>query len=162
MAKFIKNQIGYVLPVEEVNRKFARRADSCAVKQSGLTKVGPKSWIGAYTYKASRGGLGIVGHQVVICRKYARTSPVSASELETRSLFTNASKITQAQLKDLMQMAAIQAKATEAMNNPSKRMSGVSAAGMTWRGWVFAVNFARLKAGDTPEQVATFPNAFDA
>lgn len=168
MAKKL-SKIGYILPVESISRKFAPRHETCRAKGSNVN-VGPgyilptKKWLGAAALESRVFGVGAVTKNILVCRAYGRTSPVSADELVNRANFEKATKWVSVAMKDLMSISDNQYKFQQAIEDLTKRISGVSAAGyQTMRGWMFAICMAIL--GDDPS--ATLPQdhklpAFDA
>lgn len=140
MAKYSK--IRYVNPVESVSRKFARRAD----KIGKIVNV----WMGGATQQRYVVGLGHITKNVFVVRKYARTSAPTTDELKIRSNFSAASKWAAAALKDLLAINANQMKWIAAMEDTSKTIEGVSALGYEGpRGWIVAIAYALLDAGQT-------------
>lgn len=169
MAKRL-SKIGYILPVESISRKFAPRHETSRANRGETYKIGPgylipsKKWLGAATLESRVVGVGAITKNILVCRVHGRQSVVTADELVNRSNFEKATKWVNAAMKDLMAISDNQHKWRQAVEDTTKRISGVSAAGyQTPRGWMVAVCMAIL--GDDPS--ATLPQdhklpAFDA
>lgn len=170
MAKKL-SKIGYILPVESISRKFAPRHETCrANRGANAAPLGPgyiiptKKWLGAATLLSKVVGVGNITKNILVCRAYGRQSAVTADELVNRANFEKATKWVNAAMKDLMAISDNQAKWSQAVEDTTKRISGVSALGyQTTRGWMVAVCMAIL--GEDP--AATLPAdhklpAFDA
>lgn len=172
MANYIKGNVQFTPVVEQINRKWAPKAKKC----SSTEKLGPveteaNSWMGSGTRKSYRGKIGSVSRNYFVFRENARSSVAKATELTNRSLFEVAAKAANFLMKDLMQIARLQAmyiggtisgKTYEgAANNPALTVNGVSASGYTLKGWVMAVQHAGKKESASYD-VNTFPTEYDA
>lgn len=98
MAKKSTN-IGYILPVESVSRKFARRVDTVGNKPTSIN-----AWIGgATTSIASKSAMHSMRNFLVI-RKYKRSSLPNANEIWAKQRFTAVSKAVALRRMDLSQI----------------------------------------------------------
>lgn len=171
MATYIKGNVQFTPVVEQINRKWAPKAKKC----SRAEKLGPvesesNSWMGSGTRKSYRGKIGSVSRNYFVFRENARSSIANATELSNRSVFEVVSRGTNNLMKDLMQIALLQAmyfggtisgKVYEgAAKNPALTVNGVSASGYTLKGWIFAVQHAGKKASASYD-VNTFPTEYD-
>lgn len=170
MAKNLSN-VGFVLPVERVSRKFARRIDTASNKTATIsntgsaekkTKLPVKSWIGASSKDVEIFGYGTHTRNTIIVRTKARTSLAMAAELSNRSHFTEARKWVRDAQMDLMAITPNQQKFAAAKEDLSKRIKGVSLRGYkTVNGWMFAIAMAIQKDGQALPVDHLLP-AFDA
>ena len=170
MAKKL-SKIGYILPVESISRKFAPRHETCrANRGASAAPIGPgyvlpsKKWLGAATLESKVIGVGNVTKNILVCRAYGRQSVATTEELQNRVNFETSTKWANVARKDLMAISDNQAKFFQAVDDTTKRIHGVSAAGyQTMYGWMVAICMAIL--ADDPS--ATLPAdhklpAFDA
>ena len=98
MAKKITN-IGFVLPVESISRKFARRADKVNNKPTGV-----KAWIGAATSMvANKYAYGVAKNYIVV-RKAVRSTVASAAERARQARFAAVSVAVANRMQDLTQI----------------------------------------------------------
>ena len=171
MAKIVKNTINYMTGIEGVSRKFTLRRNTCTNKKvgsdsHGIEKViGPTKYLGGSVRTQYVSGLGKVQKNYLFMRLIAQdTTAKSALILKIRSAFAMASKSKSEILQDLGQIATLTANWKQADADHSKLMAGVSAAGYDMPGWVFAIQFARVKNNDwsQPANYDTFPTQFDA
>lgn len=167
MAKKKLSKIGYVLPVEQISRKFAPRKHTAAAARNG-GYGGPdyvipaRKWMGAATVNSYVNGYGDVQKNIFVVRVNGRTSLPTASELSNRSNFTLCRAWMEAAYRDLMAVNANQAKYIEAKEDFSKTIEGVSARGYQgMRGWMFAVAMA-IKGGGGVLPTDHLLPAFDA
>lgn len=174
MAQFIKGSIAYQPVVEQINRKFALKKTKCSAPLPSdklPVKIIPNSFMGGATRNSSRGFYGACKKNYMFMRENARTTPPSVKEMDLRNNFAQVVAGRQHILEDLTQVTLVQAlwiggkvgnvTYEGAYNNPSLLINGVSAKGYTYRGWIFAVQYAGLKA-DEEYDVNHFPTAYDA
>lgn len=161
MATYVKGNIKFTPVVEQINRKFAVRKKTCSLgrKHGPVTKE-TASWMGAATTVKGRGGLGTVSKNYFVYRENARSSQPTQAEQNVQAIFTIVSVAVRSLMKNLNQISRIQAAYMEASNDLRKTMNGVSAEGYTFKGWVFAVQFAG-KYADGEYDVNMFPQDFD-
>lgn len=172
MAKEVKSTINYMTGIEGVSRKFALRRNTCTNKNvgqsviGGLHKIlGPTKFFGGSVRTQYISGFGKVQKNYLFMRLIAQdTTAKSALALKIRNAFAEASKSKSEIMNDLSQIATLTANWKTADADHTKRMAGVSAAGYDMPGWVFAVQFARVKDNNwtKPENYDTFPTQFDA
>lgn len=171
MAKNVKSTINYMTGIEGVSRKFALRRNTCTNKKvgdvrGGLHKIiGPTKFFGGSVRTTYISGFGKVQKNYMFMRLIAQdTTGKSALVLHIRTAFAEASKSKSVIMNDLSQIATLTANWKIADADHSKLMEGVSAAGYDMPGWVFAIQFARLKNNNwsTPQDYNTFPTQFDA
>lgn len=171
MAKEVKNTINYMTGIEGVSRKFTLRRNTCTNKSvgggiGGIRKIiGPTKFFGGSVRTQYISGFGKVQKNYLFMRLIAQdTTGKSALVLHIRNAFAEASKSKSEIMNDLGQIATLVANWKIADADHSKRMAGVSASGYDMPGWVFAIQFARLKNNNwsTPENFNTFPTQFDA
>lgn len=161
MATYIKGNIQFTPVVEQINRKFCILSKKCTKPE----KIGPvttesNSFMGAGTRTTDRGIIGQVRKNFLFFRENARGSVVTASEIQKRTLFAQASAGASHILKDLMQVSKVQQLWARASKDATYTINGVSANGYTYRGWVMAVQYAGGKnaaEGGTSYDFNTFP-----
>lgn len=161
MATYVKGNITYLPVVEQINRKFATRKKTCSRKVA----IGPviketASWMGGATNVKSRGGLGSVSKNYLVFRENARASVLSQAEMDNQVIFSMVSSSIYALLHDLNQISRIQGLWMQVKDDGSKTVNGISGLGYTFKGWVFAVQFAGRKA-DPGYDVTSFPQSLD-
>lgn len=140
MPKYIKGNIAYDPVVQQVNRKFALRKNTCGPKKKvGPVETVPVRWMGGATRHTYRAGLGDVYKNIFVMRENARGTILSANELNSQYRFNAVSKWVSAALKDLMCVTNNGLKWQAAKEDLSKTIEGVSANGYTYHGWMFAV-----------------------
>lgn len=167
MAVKIKSNITYQPVVESINRKFVPKAETChnsspAGNSAGPVKYESTGWMGGATRMSSRAGLGQCSRNYCVIRANARTTPYSANEIANHERFDTIQAAVRVIIHDLAQITRIQEMWATAVTNPtSKSINGIFAYGYTFKGWVFAVQYAGLKE-DPQYAVNTFPSAFDA
>lgn len=167
MAIYAKGTIGFIPVVEQINRKFTIRANKSKAKDSLTLKKGakitllPATYMGAGTTVMGRAGVGTVSKNYLFMRERNRQSGFTTAEVEGWSTFEAAAKGRNAIMRDLMQMTPVQELWLQAIKDERKTINGVSAAGYTIRGWVFAVQYAGGKA-TAGYDYNKFPTAFDA
>lgn len=158
MAKKLSN-IGYVLPVEKVSRKFARRIDTASGKVASTNNTGMgtktiklpvRAWMGASSREVNINGYGTHTRNTFVVRTQGRSTVALADELAARAAFTKATKWVTAAQKDLMAINANQSRYLNAKADLNKRVKGVSAQGyQSMRGWMFAIAIAIQNEGAT-------------
>lgn len=162
MAIRLKANISYKPFVEEVNRKFVPKKETCSSgKEAGPVNVMTNGWMGAGCRNSYRGGLGASKRNYMVIRSNARTTPLSEDEQIARSRFSKAVSGVKAIYGDLSQISRVQQMCDVAFADSSKEVNGVSAYGYTRKGWVMAVQYAGLKADPAYNQ-NQFPQSFDA
>lgn len=173
MAIKLKGTVAYMPQVDSISRKFVPRKQVVqrAGKEVGVVKLAENGWVGGGVRTVFRAGLGTTTKNYIQVRMNARESPLSQSELETRDLFRSAATGRNHIMKDLAQISRVQAmffggtvgQTTYAgvANDPTKSVNGIFGTGYTYRGWVFAVQFAGKKE-DSQYDTNTFPSAYDA
>lgn len=154
MARF--GSIAYAPMIESVNRKFVRRQDVVGKNISFA--------MGGGTRTTSYAGVGPVAKNYIFLRKFGITVAPTAEQTQLRKYFGLAAKARAYIKKDLTQISSVQNLWKQASEDPSKLISGVSAYGRSYDGWIFSVCYARVS--DNPEitwdALKTFPTAFDA
>lgn len=166
MATYQKGTIGYMPVVDQINRKFTLRKNKCSkidLLTNGLkarVQLEPQKFMGGMTTTKYRAGVGDVRRNGLFVRENARTTEPTQAELTQRMNFSEVSTGVRSILKDLNQITQVQQKWMVAKDDRTKRLNGVSAYGYTFRGWIFAVQFAGIK--DNPSySVGTFPANWD-
>ena len=157
------SNVGYILPIESISRKFARREDTCAARVNNTGgpnyMIPQRSWIGAAAIERTIHGHGKVVKNVIVVRRFGRASLPKAAELTNRSNFTIATEWVRAAQKDLMAISTNQSRWFAAIEDFSKTIEGVSARGyQTMRGWMVAVAMAVKKAQTTLPADHILPN----
>lgn len=162
MAQYIKGNIAFTPVVEQINRKFAPKAQTCsAAKMVGPVMLESNSWMGAATRVTDRGGLGETRKNYFVFRENARLSTVSTNEIAHRVMFEDAVKGAYECRVNLSYIARMQTMFKQSSADASKKINGVNAKGYTFAGWTVAVQFAGKKA-DHSYDVNVWPNNFDA
>ena len=162
MATYIKGNITYLPVVDQINRKFTPKKNTCkAASQLGPVKTIPAKFMGGATRKSTRGIIGAVSKNYMFFRENPRTSALSSAEIEGRSLFIQVRAAVQYIKEDLTQIARVNQLFKNAQHDASKRCNGISTSGYTLDGWIFAVQYAGKKASHE-YNVNTFPSAYDA
>ena len=161
MAKYIKGNISYLPVVEQINRKFTTKKNTCSNVSYGPTKAQPAKFMGGATLTRTRAGMGAVSKNYMFFRENPRTSPLQAEEINRRQIFAAVRKAIETILEDLSQISRVQTLFLEAKDDSTKRINGVSAMGYTIKGWMFAVQYAGRKNNPSYD-VDTFPQGFDS
>lgn len=102
MALHKKKAISFVLPVESMSGKFARREDTCTNSMAKQKTV----WIGAGVRTGHTRYQENSATQYVIVRKFARSTAPGDMELWARNRFTAVRALVKARRKDLSHIAA--------------------------------------------------------
>lgn len=162
MAQYTKGNITFTPVVEQINRKFAPKHQTCsAAKMVGPVMLESNSWMGAATRVTDRGGLGETRKNYFVFRENARLSPLSTTEIASRVLFVDAVKGAYECRINLSYVGRMQQMFKESSADASKKVNGVNAKGYTFDGWTVAVQYAGKKADHTYD-VNKWPNNFDA
>lgn len=151
----VYGSIAYAPMIESVNRKFARRKD--VIGKNINFYMGGGTRINTYA------GIGPVSKNYMFFRKFASSVTPTPEQVQLQEFFGYAASARAYILKDLTQIPSVNNLYKQAMEDKSKKISGVSAYGRSLRGWVFTVCYERIKDKSvTPEQLKQFPTAFDA
>lgn len=163
MAIRLKANISYQPIVEEVNRKFVPKKETCSARNSeaGPVTVLTKGWMGGACRNTFRAGLGASKRNYMVIRSNARMTPLSENEQLGWVRFGKATASVKTILGDLSQISRVQQMWADAQADSSKEVNGVSAYGYTRNGWIMAVQYAGLKADPTYNE-KQFPASFDA
>lgn len=171
MAQYIKGSIAYMTGIDQINRKFALKKNKCSAKWGGPVRYVPMRFIGGATRNTIRGVIGACRKNYMFMRMNARVTPPSVHEIDLRNKFSTIRAAIIHLMEDLTQVTRIQAmwlggtiagKYYEgARNNANIKINGVSAEGYTYYGWLFAVQYAGLKAS-SEYNVNQFPTDYDA
>lgn len=162
MAVKIKANIAYQPVVESISRKFVPRKETAtAGYKAGPVIVANAGWMGGAKRTAGRAGLGTTSLNYLVIRTAGRTTPWTENEKNNHKVFKIVAVAVPELLMDLTQITRIQELYLEAQKDLNKTINGVSAYGYTYRGWVFAVQFAGRKESDS-YNVSQFPASFDA
>lgn len=162
MATYLKANVAYRPMVDEINRKFVPRKEVCSkTEEVGPVTVMGKGWMGGGCRNTYRAGIGASKRNYLVVRENARQTPPTPNEQENRSIFAAAVSGRKHILQDLQQISRVQQMWDQAQKDLSKELNGVSAWGYTFKGWIFAVQFAGKKEDDS-YNVNTFPSSFDA
>lgn len=171
MAKAYKGTMGVAFPIESIDRKLALRREKAVSQtiQSGTNNhsvyIPGVKYMGGFTrtYAVATGSgkRELIKVQYMNVRKYGRSSAASVAEITLRNNFRTVSQGVAELMQDLTQITQIQQKYLAALADVTKRMNGVSVKGYaTLRQWVFAVQYAGLKASESYD-VTQFPANFD-
>lgn len=162
MAVRLKSNVQYQPMVEQINRKFVPRKDVCSNEQSaGPVIIEAKGWMGGATLQVHRGGLGATARNFLVVRANARATAPSEDEQAARVRFSKAVKGRNKIAKDLQQITRVQDAFKNSSADTSITYNGVSAYGYTFKGFIFAVQYAGLM--ENPEyDFNTFPLTPDA
>lgn len=112
MAKRITN-IGFILPVESVSRKFARRADKVNNKPTGV-----KAWIGAASSMIPNKLARSMQKNYIVVRKFPRSTMPTADENFYRARFSAVSVAVRDRSQDLTQITQDQIAFQAQLNTP--------------------------------------------
>ena len=148
--------ITYLTGVEGVSRKFALRKE--------IAGKNIACFLGGMVRKSSKVGIGTISKNFMFVRKnYFSTSPTE-EQITLRGYFSRASKAAAYIQKDLSQITSIQTLFLAGKANYSKLMEGISVYGHSFRGWVWAVTYARVVNNPdiTDQALKTFPTTWDA
>lgn len=161
MAIRLKANISYQPSVEEISRKFVPRKETCSAGgAAGPVVVESTGWMGGAVITRGRAGLGITKRNFLVVRANARQTPAGPDELAARALFKQCALAANTLTHSLTQLSQIQHLWQEADGSLTKTINGVSTYGYTFKGWIFAVQYAGKK--DNPSyDVNTFPTSFD-
>lgn len=162
---YLKSNIKYKSPIDQVNRKFVPRAVKCkAAAKFGPVETESEGWMGGATLTLGRAGLGTTKRNYFVVRQNASSHVATAADMDRRLDFIDATAGKNHILKDLSQITDVQLKWEQASADFTKTMNGVSAKGYTFYGWVMAVQYAGLKNshGGQRYDANTFPVSFDA
>lgn len=161
MAK-LKANIAYMPVVDSINRKFALRKNTCSHDSKvGVVEKEVAKFMGGATRTTNRAGVGTCTRNYMFFRENPRTTVVTAEETARRQLFAQIGAAVPAIFKDLTQITRMTEMWVEALADPTKACNGVRAKGYTWRGWVFAVQYAG-KLNSSSYDITKFPTSFDA
>lgn len=161
MAQYIKGNIAFTPVVEQINRKFAPKNQTCsASKAVGPVMLEQNNWMGAGTRVTNRGGMGEVRKNYFMFRENARRSALSELEINGRQIFIAAVKGAYECRSNLSVVARIQQQYKQSSIDSSKRINGVNAKGYTFSGWTVAVQYAG-KVNDPTYDTNTWPQNFD-
>lgn len=105
--------IGFILPVESVSRKFARRAD----KVNGSV-TGVKVWIGAAESSIPTKAARNMKKNYIVVRKFPRSTPVTQHERDIRIRFAAVSQAVAERAQDLTQITQDQIAFQAQLNTP--------------------------------------------
>ena len=135
------SNISYMPVVEHISRKFALRKET--VSRNGISN----GYMGAgVRYKVVDGESMKVNF--FFMRKNARTSALSAKEIEGQNRFVNAQKWVKDANEDLGAITDNQIKYRDCRYN-GKTIKGISAKNYSMRGFMFAVAYKMLKNSET-------------
>ena len=153
------SSISYAPMVEGVSRKFARRKDTCTMKEVGYgtayRTIPGISYMGGSVRQANINGYGPVTKNVMFFRRPIKKHVPSADEVTARSNFAEVAVWLKTYYKNLSVLSANRAVYSECVADRSKHVKGVGAWGYeTMRGWMFAVGQAYLAEGETLPQTA--------
>lgn len=162
MATKLKANVQYQPIVESVSRKFVPKKETAkAGGEAGPVVFEASGWMGGAVRKTGRAGLGVCTRNYLVIRTMGRTTQPSPAELDARELFATVAPCVNRILHDLTQIDDVQALWMQAKDHSDKTINGVSAYGYTYRGWIFAVQYAG-KQNSSSYNVNQFPTAFDA
>lgn len=163
----LKANITYMPVVESINRKFALRKNTCSKDNvvSGTASLVLESevaqFMGGATRTTNRAGFGTCTRNYMFFRENPRSSETTPEERDRRNLFGQIGAAVPAIFKDLSQVTRMTEMWVEALADATKSCNGVPAKGYTWRGWVFAVQYAG-KLASSSYDITKFPTTFDA
>lgn len=165
MAK-LKANIAYMPVVESINRKFALRKNTCSMDNHidgarVLLETEVAKFMGGATRTTNRAGVGTCTRNYMFFRENPRSSATTQEERDRRTLFGQIGAAVPAIFKDLSQVTTMTQMWIEALADSSKACNGIAAKGYTWRGWVFAVQYAG-KLNSASYDITKFPTSFDA
>ena len=164
MAK-LKANIAYIPVVESINRKFALRKNTCSINTIDGTHLvlatEVNKFMGGATRTTNRAGVGTCTRNYMFFRENPRSSATTQEERDRRNLFGQIGAVVPIIFKDLSQLTRMTEMWVEALADASKACNGISAKGYTWRGWVFAVQYAG-KLASSSYDITKFPTSFDA
>lgn len=149
--------------VQQINRKFVTRKTTCVnkyVTRGAMTSSTPLSssnmvipgarYMGAYGRTVNLTGIGAVLKNTFFMRNPMAARLPSQNELDTRARFAQANEWTRDALEDLAAIAHNNALFIQAQKSPNATIKGVACVGyQSQRGWICAIAFAILKAGET-------------
>lgn len=155
--------------VEGLSRKLALVREKCYTKSIGKggedsnteVVIPGHTYMGVITKDVNIIGYGTTKRVRLFMRKPVKAPVPTAQDLARRLYFTEGVKWTNAALQDLTVVTANQQKFHDAVEDLSKTISGVSAAGyQSIRGWMAAIAI-KLAAAEQLPQTHALP-AFDA
>ena len=154
MARY--GSIAYAPMIESVNRKFVRCQDVVGKNISFA--------MGGGTRTTAYAGIGPIAKNYMFMRKFGISVAPTAQQIELRENFGISAKARAFIKKDLAQIPSVQNLWKQAKDDASKLISGVSAYGRSFDGWIFSVCYARVTYNPeiTFDVLKTFPTAFDA
>lgn len=149
--------------VQQINRKFVTRKTTCVnryVKRGGSASATPLAgsnmvipgarYMGAYGRTVNLTGIGSVIKNTFFMRNPMVQRLPTESMLNTRTWFAQANQWTRDALEDLAAIAHNNALFIQAQKAPNATIKGVTCVGyQSQRGWICAIAFAMLKAGET-------------
>ena len=149
--------------VQQINRKFVTRKTTCVnkyVTRGAMMSDTPLStsnmvipgtrYMGAYGRTVNLTGIGSVIKNTFFMRNPMVQRQPTQSMLDVRARFARANEWTRDALEDLAAIAHNNALFLQAQKSPSATIKGVACVGyQSMRGWVCAIAFAILKAGET-------------
>lgn len=161
--------------VQQINRKFVTRKTTCVnkyVKRGGLATDTPlpgsnivipgTRYMGAYGRTVNLTGIGSVIKNTFFMRNPMVQRQPTQSMIDTRAMFAQANQWTRDALEDLAAIAHNNALFIQAQKTPNATIKGVTCVGyQSERGWMCAIAFAILKAGETLPANHQLPS-FDA
>lgn len=149
MAKKIST-IAYAPMVEQVNRKFALRKETCTTKTLGSKIIPGVTYMGGSTRQVNINGYGPVNKQIMFFRKPYNRGPLSSKERQNRINFSQVSEWTKELMTDVSTLTQNQLKYKACVDDPTKSVKYVHARGYEgMRGWVFAIGMNILGEGET-------------
>ena len=154
--------------VDSISRKLALVREKCynkAIMKGGDSNtevvIPGHTYMGIITKNINVIGYGTTKRVRLFMRKAVNAPVPTAQDLNRRNNFTEGVKWTNAAMQDLTVVTANQQKFRDAVNDLSKTIAGVSAAGyQSMRGWMAAIAI-KLAAEDELPQTHALP-AFDA
>lgn len=162
MAKYIKGNIAYQPVVEQINRKFVPKKQTCVIgATAGPVVLETKGWMGGATRTTNRGTIGEVRKNYLVVRQAGVEMSQSEDAINARILFAAVNKAIPTLLRDLTQLVKMQQLYKGSSADPTKRCNGVSANGYTFRGWVWAVQYTG-KYEEPNYNLLQFPANYDA
>lgn len=166
MATKLKANVQYQPIVESVSRKFVpKKVTCCAPKGAGPVSIESTPWMGGGVRTTARAGLGGCTKNYLIIRTMGRSTALTSKEMNARTAFEMAAKGRNSILMNLNQITRVQQMFLQARADLNKKVNGKSAYGYTFKGWIFAVQYAgwvdAIEEGGQEYDVYTFPQNFD-
>lgn len=154
----VRRTIAYHPMVESVNRKFALRRETIGTAPGQLS-----CYMGGMTRIKSIAGIGPVTQNYMFLRKHANTNAPTENQILVREKFSLVRAAVTHIMRDITQVPVYQNMFLQAKDNRHLTVAGVSAYGLSVRGWIWNVCWHRADDPDiTPQQLQQFPTAFDA